>query len=120
MGNNGFPDNNSILDKVMASSEEQERASFDPMEVINALFHELGSREQDVLRRRFGLHGKQPETLEQIGKSYSVTRERVRQIENAAIKTIKSRSYFGDTLKPVNLVVLLRLEKHGGIMDEDH
>ncbi len=120
MENNNFSGNNSILDKVMASSEEQERASFDPREVINALFHELGSREQDVLRRRFGLHGKEPETLEQIGKSYTVTRERVRQIENAAIKTIKSRPYFGDTLKPVNLVVLGSLEKHGGVMSEDH
>lgn len=110
----------SILDKVMAASEQQELASFDPVEIVTTLFRELGNREQDVLRRRFGLHGKGNETLEEIGKSYSVTRERVRQIENAAIKNVKSRSYFTETIKPVNIVVLASLEKHGGIMSEDH
>jgi len=110
----------SILDKVMAASEQQELASFDPIQIVATLFRELGNREQDVLRRRFGLHGKGPETLEEIGKSYNVTRERVRQIENAAIKNVKNRSYFNDTIKPVNIVVLASLEKHGGIMAEDH
>lgn len=111
---------NSILDKVMAASTEQELASFDPVEIVTALFRELGSREQDILRRRFGLHGKDGETLEEIGRSYNVTRERVRQIENAAVKNIKNRPYFTDAVKPVQVVVLNCLEKHGGIMAEDH
>lgn len=113
-------ENNSILDKVMAASQEQELASFDPVEIVATLFRELGSREQDILRRRFGLHGKGAETLEEIGKSYNVTRERVRQIENAAIKNIKSRNYYPDTVKNANVVILASLEKHGGLMAEDH
>lgn len=110
----------SILDKVMAASEQQELASFDPIQIVVTLFRELGSREQDVLRRRFGLHGQDPETLEEIGKSYNITRERVRQIENTAIKNVKNRAYFVETIKPVNIVVLASLEKHGGVMAEDH
>src|SRR3989338_1502175 len=110
----------SILDKVMAASEQQELASFDPIQIVVTLFRELGNREQDVLRRRFGLYGQEAETLEEIGKSYSVTRERVRQIENAAIKNVKNRPYFVETVKPVNIVVLSSLEKHGGVMAEDH
>ncbi|MBI1961653.1 MAG: hypothetical protein HYS45_03045 [Parcubacteria group bacterium] len=115
-----FSQTNSILDKVMAVKQEEDLASFNPVEIISKLFSELGSREQDILRRRFGLHGKGNETLEQIGKNYQVTRERVRQIENAAIRNIRGFSYFEATVKPVEMVVLAALEKHGGIMSEEH
>ncbi len=111
---------NSILDKVIATEQEHELADFNPVEIVGKLFSELSSREQEILRRRFGLHGKGFETLEQIGKNYNITRERVRQIENGAIKNIRSLNYFSDTVKPVEVVVITALEKHGGIMAEDH
>ena len=38
---------------------------------------------------RFGLNGNEPLTLEAIGDKYDLTRERIRQIENKALKTIK-------------------------------
>ena len=44
------------------------------------------SRLREVLERRFGLRGKEPETLESIGRSFGVTRERVRQIEADALR----------------------------------
>ena len=111
---------NSILDKVMATEQEHELAEFNPVEIVAKLFSELGSREQDILRKRFGLTGKGAQTLEQIGKNYNITRERVRQIENAAIKHVRGLDYFTDTVKPVEVVVIASLEKHGGIMSEDH
>ncbi len=111
---------NSILDKVMQASDESELASFNPVEIVGILFRELPDREQDILRRRFGLHGNDSETLEQIGKTYNVTRERVRQIENSAIKHIKGLPHFTDTLKQLDHVVYTVLERHGGIMAEDH
>lgn len=111
---------NSILDKVMELSSERELSSFSPVDIVSELFRNLSSREQDILRRRFGLHGKGNETLEEIGKGYNVTRERIRQIENTAIRNIKSGANFMDSVKPVELVVLDSLEKHGGIMAEDH
>jgi len=111
---------NSILDKVMEISSERELSSFDPVEIVSALFRSLSSREQDILRRRFGLHGKGNETLEEIGKGYNVTRERIRQIENTAIKNMKSGEGFIDAVRPVESVVLDSLERHGGVMAEDH
>lgn len=111
---------NSILDKVIATEQEHELAEFNPVEIVAKLFSELCSREQDILRRRFGLTGEGAQTLEQIGKNYSITRERVRQIENAAIKHVRSVDYFTDTVKPVEVIVIAALEKHGGIMEEEH
>src|SRR3989344_1343203 len=92
---------NSILDKVIELSSERELSSFSPVDVVSELFRGLSSREQDILRRRFGLHGKGNETLEEIGTGYNVTRERIRQIENTAIRNIKSSQSFGETIKPV-------------------
>ena len=45
----------------------------------------LNAREGDILRRYFGLGGNEPHTLEEIGKVYKLTRERVRQIRDRAI-----------------------------------
>jgi DNA-directed RNA polymerase sigma subunit (sigma70/sigma32) len=42
------------------------------------------------LELRYGLHGRHPLTLEQIGKTLSLTRERVRQLENEALKKLRS------------------------------
>ena len=46
----------------------------------------LGEREADILRYYFGLNGNQPFTLEEIGDEFGLTRERVRQIKEKAIK----------------------------------
>jgi RNA polymerase primary sigma factor len=43
-----------------------------------------------VIELRFGLHGGRPRTLEEVGRSLGVTRERVRQIENATLKRLAS------------------------------
>ena len=51
----------------------------------------LSEREKDVLERRFGLKSKKKETLESIGKSYGICRERVRQIEERALGEIKKK-----------------------------
>lgn len=51
----------------------------------------LGNRESDILRHYFGLNGKQPQTLEEIGDEFGLTRERVRQIKEKAIKKLKNQ-----------------------------
>jgi len=50
----------------------------------------LTPREQTVIRIRFGVGHDQPRTLEQVGQSLSVTRERIRQIEAKALKKLKT------------------------------
>lgn len=60
---------------------------------LNALTREmletLSVREQEVLRLRFGIDGKEELTLEEIGKRFDVTRERVRQIEAKALSKLR-------------------------------
>jgi RNA polymerase primary sigma factor len=50
----------------------------------------LEEREASVLRARYGLNGQRPQTLREVGDAMGITRERVRQIEKAALKKIKS------------------------------
>jgi RNA polymerase primary sigma factor len=52
----------------------------------------LSDREKKVLKLRFGLGGKKPMTLEEVGKVFGVTRERIRQIEANAIRKLKHPS----------------------------
>jgi RNA polymerase primary sigma factor len=49
----------------------------------------LQGREADVIRLYFGLNGNQPHTLEEIGQKIDLTRERVRQIKEKAIRRLK-------------------------------
>ena len=50
----------------------------------------LPERERQVIELRFGLSGAQPCTLEEVGRAFGVTRERVRQIESRALMKLKS------------------------------
>lgn len=52
----------------------------------------LTERERDVLERRFGLHDDSPRTLEEISVVYGVTRERIRQIEDKALRRLRHPS----------------------------
>jgi len=59
---------------------------------IDEVLDTLSEREGRVLECRFGLHGKKPMTLEQVGKVFGVTRERIRQIEAKALRKLKHPS----------------------------
>jgi RNA polymerase sigma factor (sigma-70 family) len=56
---------------------------------LTTIFDDLAANERLVLRRRFGLEGEQPETLEAIGRNLGLTRERVRQIETAGLQKLR-------------------------------
>ena len=58
----------------------------------------LGERESRVLRLRYGLDDGQPQTLEEVGKVYGVTRERIRQIEAKAIRKLRRSARLRDYL----------------------
>ncbi len=58
-------------------------------EVIDRALQELDPRERKIIRKRFGLDGDKPNTLEEIGAMFSVTRERIRQIERVALLKFK-------------------------------
>ncbi len=56
---------------------------------ITALLHKLDKREQLILRHRFALDGGKEQTLEEIGVALNVTRERIRQIQNIALRKLR-------------------------------
>jgi len=50
----------------------------------------LSLRERRVLELRYGLGGEHPRTLDEVGRTFNVTRERIRQIENQSLKKLQS------------------------------
>jgi RNA polymerase primary sigma factor len=64
------------------------------------LLHVLDERELKIITMRFGLDGKKEMTLEEVGKKFKVTRERIRQLQNIALRKIKRALDKQDKLKP--------------------
>jgi RNA polymerase primary sigma factor len=58
-------------------------------EAVDLALDGLSDREQEVVRARFGLVNGQPKTLEQVGKDFNVTRERIRQIETKTLAKLR-------------------------------
>lgn len=69
---------------------------------IDAWLSKLSDKQREVVERRFGLHGYDISTLEQVGEQIGVTRERVRQIQIEALKRLReimeSQGYSGDVI----------------------
>ena len=61
-------------------------------EEIDKFLKELQPREEKVIRLRYGLYDGRPHTLEEVGKEFNVTRERIRQIEAKAIRRLRHPS----------------------------
>jgi len=64
-------------------------------EDINSVLNTLSGKEADIIQYRFGLNGKRPMSLKEIGNRYKLTKERIRQIEKKALKRLQhpSRSH---------------------------
>lgn len=91
---------------------------FHPREATQKLLRSLPNRRlRDVIERRFGLRRGQTETLEAIGKSYGITRERVRQIEEDALRRLRNPASL-NAAGPVLTALFRHLEDHGGVAEE--
>ena len=90
-------------------------------EVAAKLIGNLNIRNRDVVSRRFGLKTGEKETLESIGHSYGITRERVRQIEEVSLKQIREIIVSGTGVKVKPLIDLAEniLEQNGGVLKEE-
>lgn len=84
------------LDPSMLLQDENVRSN------IDTWLYQLSEKQREVLERRFGLHGYDISTLEEVGEQIGVTRERVRQIQIEAIKRLRqimeSQGFNNETL----------------------
>src|SRR2546423_1391107 len=69
-------------------------------ELLTNILGTLSHRERRVLELRYGLNGEQPRTLDEVGRAFNVTRERIRQIENQSLKKLRALGVT-DSLKGV-------------------
>ncbi len=81
-----FIPDESVEEPVVAASKELLR------EQIRSVLSFLSDREREVLEMRFGLNDGKDHTLEEVGKSFGVTRERIRQIEAKALRKLRHPS----------------------------
>jgi RNA polymerase primary sigma factor len=56
---------------------------------LHELIDQLDTRDAEILMLRFGLDGRQPRTLEEVGRHFHVTRERIRQLQNGALHRLR-------------------------------
>ena len=95
---------------------EQEKTNF--IDSVSGILKSLNSRSQDVITRRFGLKAGNSETLESIGKKYKITRERVRQIEEASLRDLR-KNFDGFNLGVFVAKIKSVFQDHGNIVREE-
>lgn len=85
-------DNNSTLSDLIEDKKlntEKTIIKNSMSEEINKILLNLNEREKDIIEKRFGLNGYKAMSLSQIGKSYNISKERIRQIEKRAISKLQ-------------------------------
>jgi hypothetical protein len=91
--------------------------SFQPKQITKKILAFLEKKQRDVLEQRFGLIHEPPKTLEAIGQSYGITRERVRQIEEDALRRLRKSEAFS-SLTDVFDELKNKIDGLGGVVHE--
>ncbi len=73
-----------------AESPYEHAAEILTNEALRDVLENLSYRERRVLELRYGLSDEQPRTLDEVGRTFNVTRERIRQIENSSLKKLQN------------------------------
>ena len=98
----GESDGDTTLGEFVAdkqASVEGEILHGDLSDQIDKLLSELSDKEREIILYRFGFHDGRTYTLEEVGKIYGVTRERIRQIEVKALRKLQRRARYSPKLK---------------------
>lgn len=85
--------------------------------VTQRLLETLDARSRDIVSRRYGLISNSPETLESIGREYSITRERVRQIQFQAGKVLREQNELLNDVADMYRDIFV---SNGGVLAETH
>ncbi|GIW65245.1 MAG: hypothetical protein KatS3mg093_224 [Candidatus Parcubacteria bacterium] len=87
--------------------------------LINKLTSNLNTRQKEVIFKRFGLQNDGKKTLSYLGKQFGITRERVRQIQNIALKLIKENAEKDSDYKNLINKIEKILKDNGGVLKPD-
>ncbi len=101
-----------------STTQVQDIEKIDFSELMPRLLNLLTKKERDIIGRRFSLNDATRETLDRIGQSYSITRERVRQIETVALKKL-ARISMDPSMRAIHNLAFGILVEHGKVMSED-
>lgn len=84
-----------VMDTIPAEgvdTVDEHAARGEAMTMVSRILGELPTREREIIEDRFGLGGRDPLTLEDIGLKHGLTRERIRQIESKALRRLRKAS----------------------------
>jgi hypothetical protein len=103
--------------KQVQNSRSVSIKKLDLSEIMEDIFLVLSQKEKDVIVKRFSLDNKPKMTLERIGQEFSVTRERIRQIEKIALGKLR-RTVKSTKLSEISAVAKEIMENKGGVSTE--
>jgi hypothetical protein len=107
---------NSQLIQTQGSAAQNVKVNL--TDIIEDMFMVLTTKEKEVIIKRFSLDNKPKQTLEKIGQAFSVTRERIRQIEKIALGKLR-RTVENTKLSLINKIAREVLDKNGGLLLEE-
>jgi Sigma-70, region 4 len=91
---------------------------------LSGLLEVLDDREREIIFQRFGLDGGKSKTLEEVGKNFGVTRERIRQLQNIALAKLRSRIQSDPALHRIPVVfvtgLVTKAEAKSGLRIKGH
>ena len=82
----------SLIEDTNCVNPEKAAVKEAEKEILYSVLDTLSDREKDILIKRFGLEDGKPKTLEEVGMTYNLTKERIRQIENKALMKLRHPS----------------------------
>lgn len=102
---------------LRVSAQENQEAFFLP--ALEQFLECLSQRSRDIIAARFGMYGSASKTLEEIGESYQITRERVRQVIGSALTVLVHKNGHATLLAEVSRRIQSTLEEKSGIMEAE-
>jgi len=109
---------NTLLKPKNNNPNNMDTTKINLQKILDEIFLVLTSKEKEVMTKRFGLDNKPRQTLEKIGQKFSVTRERIRQIEKIALSKLK-RTASSTRLIVVNEIANELIKEAGGLLLEN-
>jgi RNA polymerase primary sigma factor len=79
-----------LVSDQSAPTPDEAAQEFHQNEILRRVVADLPSRQRQIIELRYGLDGREPRTLEEVGRVFNLTRERIRQIEQRSLKELRA------------------------------